>query len=85
VSEELDPKIADWFAAAEQRLEGDDFTARLALPERRWWAIEPWRIGTAVLRGLVSAIGASLRLRPALAGLAATIAVAVTIGLVLQS
>jgi hypothetical protein len=84
MSDELDPEIVRWFAAAEQSLEHDDFTARIAAGRRDSWAIVPWRIGTAVLRGLGSAIGASLRLRPALAGLAATVAVAVTIGLALQ-
>ena len=86
MSDELDPQLSRWFAAAEQDLADADFTAQVAAAGRRRRALDaPWRICTAVWRGLASAVAAPLRLGPGLAGLAATVALAITLGLVLQS
>jgi len=86
MTDELDPKLAQWFEAAEQHLADGDFTARYAAADRRRRALDaPWRIGAIVWRGLAGAIAVPLRLPPGFAGLAAAVAVAITLGLVLQS
>jgi hypothetical protein len=86
MTDELDPQLARWFAHAEQDLADSEFGARVAAAERRRHALHaPWRIGILVWRGLRIAVAGPLRLGPGFAGLAATAAIAITLGLVLQS
>jgi hypothetical protein len=85
MSDELDPQLARWFAATEQDLTDADFAARIAIAHRRRLAFRaPWRICVVVLRGLGTALVLPLRMRPALTGLVATVAVAIALGLALQ-
>lgn len=85
MSDELDPRLARWFAAAEQRLTDAEFTARIASARRRRLAFStPWRIWAVVWRGLRTGVLQPLRVRPALTGLVATVAAAIALGLALQ-
>ena len=93
MTDELDPQLARWFAAAEQSLADAEFAARVAarvtarvtaLHRRRWSPSAALRISTLVWRGLMSAVAVALRRRPALTGLAAIFALALSIGLALQ-
>jgi hypothetical protein len=85
MNDELDPQLVRWFAAAEQDLIDADFTARIATAHRRRLAFSaPWRVCVIVWHGLGNALALPLRMRPALTGLGATVAVAIALGLALQ-
>jgi hypothetical protein len=85
MSDELDPRLARWFAAAEQGLTDAEFSARIAAARRRRLAFStPWRVGAIVWHGLGTAVLPPLRMRPALTGLVATVALAIALGLALQ-
>ena len=86
MSDELDPQLVRRFAAAEQDLTDGAFAARIASAHRRRLALSaPWRICAVIWHGLGNAVLLPLRMRPALTGLAATVAVAIALGLMLQS
>lgn len=84
--DDLEPQLVRWFAAAERSLTDADFTARIATGRRRRLAFcAPRRICAVIWHSLGNALPLPLRMRPALAGLVATVAVAIALGLVLQS
>jgi hypothetical protein len=85
MTDELDPQLLRWFAAAEQSLPAAGFTTRIAAAQRRErWLRTPWRIGLSVMRATAAALAVTFQRHPGFSGLAALAGLAIALGLALQ-